>query len=310
MPTTSTSSPGSNRARRNMRSADDATSPAAAARSHESETGFGPHVPGGHDDALGVRAPTVFADDAEVTTERHIAVDARRACTARRRGIDHHLVAQPGVVDPVADRVDDPRAVGAAHVGNDGGAGMPRATQRSRWFRADARRARAPRRGRAQVVVHLGEHVRAGAVRVVQEPRLASRDGTFGQRRGPARRRALACPIIEELQAGLASILGSPRDEGRLEMVVRRPAEDEQEVLTEARIESGEGLVGDRGSTRGEALARGRGDADERAVRRRACGRGRPMATRRRPALRRRGPRARRTCRPGAGSASARWCSR
>ena len=51
---------------------------------------------------------------------------------------------------------------------------------------------------------------------------------------------------LEELQAGLAHILGSPRVEGRLEMVVRRPAENEQEVLAEARIESGRGMVGDR----------------------------------------------------------------
>ena len=51
---------------------------------------------------------------------------------------------------------------------------------------------------------------------------------------------------LEELNAGLAHILGSPREEGRLEMVVRRPAENERETLTEARIEPGRGMVGDR----------------------------------------------------------------
>ena len=51
---------------------------------------------------------------------------------------------------------------------------------------------------------------------------------------------------IDELQGGLTHILGSPRDEGRLEMVVRRPAEDEREVVSEARIERGRGVVGDR----------------------------------------------------------------
>lgn len=55
---------------------------------------------------------------------------------------------------------------------------------------------------------------------------------------------------IDELNAGLASIAGSPPDEGRLEMVVRRPAEDEREVVTEARIEPGRGLVGDSWSSR------------------------------------------------------------
>jgi len=51
---------------------------------------------------------------------------------------------------------------------------------------------------------------------------------------------------IDELQGGLAHILGSPRDEGSLEMVVRRPTEDEREVVAEARIERGRGVVGDR----------------------------------------------------------------
>jgi len=51
---------------------------------------------------------------------------------------------------------------------------------------------------------------------------------------------------IDELQEGLTNILGSPRDEGRLEMVVRRPAEDEREIVSEARIERGRGVVGDR----------------------------------------------------------------
>lgn len=60
-------------------------------------------------------------------------------------------------------------------------------------------------------------------------------------------------PRIDELEAGLPRILGSPPDEGRLEMVVRRPAEDEREVVTEARIEPGEGLVGDSWSTRGDS---------------------------------------------------------
>lgn len=54
----------------------------------------------------------------------------------------------------------------------------------------------------------------------------------------------------DELRRGFAHILGSPRDEGRLEMVVRRPAEDEREVVTESRIEPGHGVVGDSWGTR------------------------------------------------------------
>lgn len=55
---------------------------------------------------------------------------------------------------------------------------------------------------------------------------------------------------LDELQERLAHILGSPRDEGRLEMVVRRPAEDEREVVAEALIEPGHGVVGDSWSSR------------------------------------------------------------
>ena len=51
---------------------------------------------------------------------------------------------------------------------------------------------------------------------------------------------------VDEMQRGLAHVLGSPREEGRVEMVVRRPAEGEREVVTEARIEPGRGVVGDR----------------------------------------------------------------
>jgi hypothetical protein len=51
---------------------------------------------------------------------------------------------------------------------------------------------------------------------------------------------------IDTLQAGLAHVLGSPPDEGVVEMVVRRPAEDEREVVAEALVEPGSGLVGDR----------------------------------------------------------------
>jgi hypothetical protein len=60
------------------------------------------------------------------------------------------------------------------------------------------------------------------------------------------RSRGVSDTEIEELQRGLPHVLGSPREEGRVEMVVRRPVEGEREVLTEARIEPGRGAVGDR----------------------------------------------------------------
>jgi hypothetical protein len=55
---------------------------------------------------------------------------------------------------------------------------------------------------------------------------------------------------LEIMEQGLAHILGSPRDEGRREMVVRRSAEDEREVVAEARIEPGRGVVGDSWGSR------------------------------------------------------------
>ncbi len=54
----------------------------------------------------------------------------------------------------------------------------------------------------------------------------------------------------EELAAGLDEILGSPADNGTLELIVRRPSVDEREVLDEGTLDLDEGLVGDRWSQR------------------------------------------------------------
>jgi len=49
-----------------------------------------------------------------------------------------------------------------------------------------------------------------------------------------------------DLEAGLPEILRSPANEGTVELIVRRPAEGEREVLEEAVLDLDEGLVGDR----------------------------------------------------------------
>lgn len=58
----------------------------------------------------------------------------------------------------------------------------------------------------------------------------------------------------EELHRGLDEIRRSPKTEGRLEMIVRRPAVGAREVLPEGQLDLAVGLVGDtwekRGSTR------------------------------------------------------------
>ena len=50
----------------------------------------------------------------------------------------------------------------------------------------------------------------------------------------------------DQLSAGLAEIMASPTDEGTVELVVRRPAEGEREVLDEGVLDLDDGLVGDR----------------------------------------------------------------
>jgi MOSC domain-containing protein len=54
----------------------------------------------------------------------------------------------------------------------------------------------------------------------------------------------------EELEAGLERIQGAPADAGVVELVVRRPAENEREVLQQATLDVDEGLVGDMWSRR------------------------------------------------------------
>ena len=56
---------------------------------------------------------------------------------------------------------------------------------------------------------------------------------------------------LSDLTAGLDEIRRSPRDEGTVELVIRRPAVDEREVLTEATLDTEVGLVGDNWLAKG-----------------------------------------------------------
>ncbi len=49
----------------------------------------------------------------------------------------------------------------------------------------------------------------------------------------------------EELEASLAPIRESPRETGTLQWIVRRPSENEREVLNEGQLDTSTGLVGD-----------------------------------------------------------------
>lgn len=55
---------------------------------------------------------------------------------------------------------------------------------------------------------------------------------------------------MEELKAGLDEIRRAPRDEGVLELIVRRPATNKREVLEECELHTADGLVGDSWKTR------------------------------------------------------------
>ena len=56
---------------------------------------------------------------------------------------------------------------------------------------------------------------------------------------------------MKELEAGLDAILQSPKDNGVLEMIVRRPEIDEREVLDEGHLDLAKGLIGDNWKARG-----------------------------------------------------------
>jgi hypothetical protein len=55
-----------------------------------------------------------------------------------------------------------------------------------------------------------------------------------------------------ELEDGLDHVRAAPADEGRVELIVRRPAVDEREVLAEATLDLVAGLVGDTWPSRGK----------------------------------------------------------
>jgi MOSC domain-containing protein YiiM len=60
----------------------------------------------------------------------------------------------------------------------------------------------------------------------------------------------------EEVEAGLDAVRAAPRDAGVLELIVRRPAVDEREVVEEAKLDLEQGLVGDNWASRGRSGGR------------------------------------------------------
>jgi hypothetical protein len=67
----------------------------------------------------------------------------------------------------------------------------------------------------------------------------------------------------DELMAGLDEIRRAPSDHGVLKLIVRRPATEQREVLTEGTLDAAQGLVGDNWFARGNRhTADGRADPE------------------------------------------------
>ncbi len=65
-------------------------------------------------------------------------------------------------------------------------------------------------------------------------------------------------PSLTELEAGLDDVSQSPKEQGELLLIVRRPQTDGREILAEAQLDPAQGLVGDDWITR-----QSRRDADK-----------------------------------------------
>jgi hypothetical protein len=61
----------------------------------------------------------------------------------------------------------------------------------------------------------------------------------------------MALRTTDELTGHLDTLRAAPRDLGTLELIARRPAEGEREILTEAELDLAVGLVGDNWKSRG-----------------------------------------------------------
>ena len=58
---------------------------------------------------------------------------------------------------------------------------------------------------------------------------------------------------MEELEAALEHLREAPKDDGVLQLIVRRPRTDEREVLEEAELDPVKGLIGDNWHVRGSS---------------------------------------------------------
>ena len=141
----------------------------------------------------------------------------------------------------------------------------------------DRRRRCRPRRGSARAVEHpglAGERRAAARAAPRAQPRRPTSCACWPRVRPPTLGEATATDAApgrsairemaavtkrstEQLQAGLDHVRAAPIGRGRLEMIVRRPALDEREVLESAELDLDVGLVGDTWQRRSTRTADG-----------------------------------------------------
>jgi hypothetical protein len=74
----------------------------------------------------------------------------------------------------------------------------------------------------------------------------------------------MAVRPLAELEAELDGVRAAPADVGRVELLVRRPAEEERELLDEGQLDLDRGLIGDMWSVR-PSMSRGDGQPNPEA---------------------------------------------
>ena len=84
-------------------------------------------------------------------------------------------------------------------------------------------------------------------------PRASTRAQSARPAAGPCAILVTVHLTASGLEHGLDHIRSSPTDVGRLELIVRRPAVDEREVLDQGELDLAEGLVGDTWRMRGSS---------------------------------------------------------
>lgn len=101
----------------------------------------------------------------------------------------------------------------------------------------------------------VDSHTQEGAKSTFVAEAVAAAGGAGRDRPESPAMTHLALP---DLEAGLDRVRAAPADQGRLELIVRRPTPDEREILDRGTLDPEHGLVGDRWGVSGDPRNGGR----------------------------------------------------